>query len=307
MDMSELVDPFARMIEDICPPEAIRAIESGGPIEAMWGAFVESGFLDALVSEDAGGAGLSLAQAAPLIEALGARAVPLPVGETMVARALLAAAGQAVPDGPIALATGAGAVPFAGVAAHVLTGSPEEPVVVLPQATATGVFRDIDGYVPAVDGAALRPLAAVIRALQISGAAGRVLEMTVAFANERVQFGKPIGKQQAVQQQLAVLAEQAVAARIAAAIGARAGLHPGLIAAAMAKHGASLAAAEIAAIAHAVHGAIGISEEYDLQFLTRRLHAWRLADGSEGYWAGLLGAERLAEPEMSTADFIRAA
>jgi acyl-CoA dehydrogenase len=301
MDMSELVDPFARMIEDICPPEAIRAIESGGPIEAMWGAFVESGFLDALVSEDAGGAGLSLAQAAPLIEALGARAVPLPVGETMVARALLAAAGQAVPDGPIALATGAGAVPFAGVAAHVLTGSPEEPVVVVPQATATGVFRDIDGYVPAVDGAALRPLAAVIRALQISGAAGRVLEMTVAFANERVQFGKPIGKQQAVQ------AEQAVAARIAAAIGARAGLHPGLIAAAMAKHGASLAAAEIAAIAHAVHGAIGISEEYDLQFLTRRLHAWRLADGSEGYWAGLLGAERLAEPEMSTADFIRAA
>ena len=294
MDMSELVDPFARMIEDICPPEAIRAIESGGPIEAMWGAFVESGFLDALVSEDAGGAGLSLAQAAPLIEALGARAVPLPVGETMVARALLAAAGQAVPDGPIALATGAGAVPFAGVAAHVLTGSPEEPVVVVPQATATGVFRDIDGYVPAVDGAALRPLAAVIRALQISGAAGRVLEMTVAFANERVQFGKPIGKQQAVQQQLAVLAEQAVAARIAAAIGARAGLHPGLIAAAMAKHGASLAAAEIAAIAHAVHGAIGMTNELGLTEAYKSLRKVNIADGSNEILRRTIAKEMLS-------------
>jgi acyl-CoA dehydrogenase len=63
----------------------------------------------------------------------------------------------------------------------------------------------------------------------------------------------------------------------------------------------------VAAIAHAVHGAIGISEEYDLQLLTRRLHGWRLADGSEGYWAGVLGELRAAAPAMATADFIRAA
>ena len=307
MDMSELVDPFARMIEDVCTPEAIRKIETCGPIDEMWGAFVESGFLDALVAEESGGAGLSLADAAPLIELLGARAVPMPVAETMVARALLAAAGADVPEGPIAIATGAGAVPFAGVATHVLSGSPEAPVVAAAGATATGVFHDIDGFLPAADGAALRPLTAVIRALQISGAAGRILEMTVAYANERTQFGKPIGKQQAVQQQLAVLAEQAVAARIASAIGVRSGLQPRVLDAAVAKHGTSLAVAEIAGIAHAVHGAIGISEEYDLQLLTRRLHAWRLADGSEGYWAGVLGGERLASAGQSTADFIRAA
>lgn len=44
-----------------------------------------------------------------------------------------------------------------------------------------------------------------------------------------------------------------------------------------------------AAMAALPAGAIGISEEYDLQLLTRRLHEWRLADGSEGYWEDLLG------------------
>jgi acyl-CoA dehydrogenase len=77
--------------------------------------------------------------------------------------------------------------------------------------------------------------------------------------------------------------------------------------AAIAKHGASLAAGQVAAIAHAVHGAIGISEEYDLQLLTRRLHGWRLADGSEGHWAGVLGGLRMAEPAKPTSDFIRGA
>ena len=304
MDMQELIDPFARLIEDACTPAAIRAVEAGGDGSAMWGAFVESGFLDAMVDEAAGGAGLSFAQAAPLIELLGRHAVPLPVADTMVARALLARADIGVPEGPIAMATGAGAVPFAGVAAHILSGSPDAPVLSAAAVNVTGVYHDTGGYVCGQDGAALRPVAAVVRASLISGAAGRVLDMTVAYANERSQFGKAIGKQQAVQQQLSVMAEQAVAARIAAAIGARGGLPPRLFDAAVAKHGASLAAGQIAAIAHAVHGAIGISEEYDLQLLTRGLHAWRLADGSESYWAAVLGNMRGTD---NIVDFIRAA
>ncbi len=307
MDMSELIDPFARLIEDICTPAAIREIEQGDDSSAMWNAFVESGFLDALVAEESGGAGLSLEDAAPLIALLGRHAVPLPVGDTMVARALLAAAGVEAPEGPIAIATGAGAVPFAAVASHILSGTLDAPVLTAAKVEPTGVPHDGDAYVAGLNGAALRPIAAVLRAQLISGAAGRVMEMTVAYANERVQFGKPIGKQQAVQQQLSVLAEQAVAARIAAAIGARSGLQPKLADAAIAKHGTSLAAGQVAAIAHAVHGAIGISEEYDLQLLTRRLHGWRLADGSESYWAGVLGELRLASAASPTADFIRGA
>ena len=83
--------------------------------------------------------------------------------------------------------------------------------------------------------------------------------------------------------------------------------HPALEAAAIAKQVASIAAVPVAEIAHAVHGAIGISEEYDLQLYTRRLHEWRLADGSEAYWAAQLGAARLAAANQSSVDFIRAA
>jgi len=55
MDMAELIDPFARLIEDSCTPAAIRAIEEGGDITPMWRAFAQSGCLDALVAEDNGG------------------------------------------------------------------------------------------------------------------------------------------------------------------------------------------------------------------------------------------------------------
>ena len=79
---------------------------------------------------------------------------------------------------------------------------------------------------------------------------------------------------------------------------------PSLLAAAMAKSRTSEAAALVASIAHALHGAIGITEEYDLQLLTRRLHEWRMADGSEGYWNAVLGGARLGDTAHSV-DWVR--
>src|SRR5690606_35947275 len=94
MDSNELLDPFNRLLEDVAAPLTVREIEAGGSADALWASLTESGFLDALVPESAGGAGLSLADINPLLQALGRYAVPAPVAETMVARALLAAAGQ---------------------------------------------------------------------------------------------------------------------------------------------------------------------------------------------------------------------
>ena len=290
--MRELADPFRRMIEDCCPPAMVRAIEAGGDWRPVWAIVAESGFLDALVAEEAGGAGLSLATVGPLIALVGAHAVPLPVGETMIARALLARSGQPAPAGPIVLATGRAPTLLARMATHVLSGTRAAPQL---RASGSGgaIAGELDGDLP--DGSKdLRPVAAILRAQLIAGAAARTLEMTVAYANDRQQFGKPIGRQQAVQHPRAVLAEHAVAARIAAAIGARAGIDAGEREAAVAKYGTSVAAGIVAGIAHAVHGAIGMSEEYDLQLLTRRLHGWRLAEGSEAYWATRLGLMRKA-------------
>ncbi|MGN6594471.1 acyl-CoA dehydrogenase family protein [Sphingopyxis terrae] len=315
--MTDFLDPFERMIAALFTPAAVRAAERGEPDDTAWSELAASGFLDALVAEDAGGAGLSFADIVPLWLVLGRHAVPCPVGETMIARALLAQAGRAAPDGPIAIAAqapgAAGRVIGAALARHLLVEwEGNLYLAALPgEAGATGelaasVRWDSQTATPVgpIVAGGLRRAAAVLRAALIAGAADRLTTMTAGYANERIQFGKPIGKQQALQQQLAVMAEDMVAARIAAHIGGAGSFPPALAAAATAKSVASSAAARVAAIAHAVHGAIGISEEYDLQLYTRRLQAWRLADGSESYWNRLLGAERLAAPSGSV-DFVR--
>lgn len=321
MDANELLEPFAKMLEGLATPAAVRAVEQGGPAGTMWNEIVESGFLDALVAEDHGGAGLSLEDMGPLIEAVGRFAVPLPVAETMVARALLAEAGIEAPEGPIALAT-SGANPSAVVSCglvseHVLVDDGEtlrlvgagdcapQPTGVEASIAARFDFASVSGpTLPRPEGG-LRRIAAVVRAALMSGAGNELLERTATYANERVQFGKPIGRQQALQQNLAVMAEDVVATRLAASLGCASGIAPSLAAAAAAKSVASAAAPRIAATAHAVHGAIGVSEEHDLQLYTRRLHEWRLADGSESYWNAELGRARLAGDAPSV-DWVRA-
>ncbi len=330
----DILEPFARLLDDATGPATIRAIERGEAGERAWApawqAIAESGFLDALVAEPHGGAGLTLAQCEGLVRAIGARAVPLPIAETMLARRLLADAGIAAPDGPIVLATSlAQPVPGAQVATHALvdiggdtgadTGADTGDALILAplaglNCAPTGVHHalsarlggPVQGPQLARPAGGLRPSAAVLRALLIAGAAERLTEMSTAYANDRVQFGKPIGRQQAVQQMLSVMAEDMVACRIAAQLGAQGWPAVTVAAAAVAKITASAAAPRIAASAHAVHGAIGISQDHDLQLLTRRLHEWRLADGSEGYWSGVLGAARL-HGAAPTVDWVRAA
>lgn len=319
--MNPLLEPFEHMLKAIATPEDVRAVERGGSATTMWQAIVESGFLDALVGEDQGGAGLSLADVHPLWQALGRHTVPLPVGETMIARRLLADAGAAIPDGPIALIAAGRAmdvvVPFGRTATHVLVETGDR-LHLMETARAVLALTGVHGSTAAwlcCDGLAgsgvgaspmggLRALGATLRAALISGAADRLTMMTASFANERVQFGKPIGRQQAMQQYLAVMAEDMVAARIASQIACAGAFPPVPNSVATAKSIASAAAARIAATAHAVHGAIGISSEYDLQLLTRRLYEWRLADGSETYWNRKLGAARLGLT-MRSVDFVR--
>lgn len=141
------------------------------------------------------------------------------------------------------------------------------------------------------EAALARPL---LLAAAIAGAADRVLAMTVEHANGRVQFGKPVGRQQAVQQQLALMAQQVVAVRLAVDLGGQ-GDWPTAARAAFAKAVAAAHAPQIANTAHGVHGAIGISAEHDLQLFTRRLHAWRLDGGGETYGARIIGRALLAD------------
>ena len=137
---------------------------------------------------------------------------------------------------------------------------------------------------------------AATTAAQLAGALEFTLDLAVQYVKDRVQFGKPIGKNQAIQQQLAVLAGE-VACTYAAATTALRDL-PAIhqdsapqaeFSAAVAKVTASDAVRTGASIAHQVHGAIGFTYEYPLNFATRRLWAWRVEAGSSTEWAERLG------------------
>lgn len=144
---------------------------------------------------------------------------------------------------------------------------------------------------PGVDHAALRLRGALARSLLMAGSLERALELAVRYSTERIQFGRKIGQFQAIQQELARFAGE-VAAAVAAALSAAGALERGedsLLAIASAKIRTAQAAHEGALIAHQVHGAIGVTDEYALHHSTLRLWAWREEFGNEAAWAAELG------------------
>lgn len=321
-----LRETAARVFQDHCNTAVARAADAGAwPAEA-WAGVAETGLHRALLPEAAGGYGVDPVDALSLLRVAGEYAVPLPLAETMMAHLLLAGAGFEVPEGPLTVAYGsnltltsdasghrvrgtASRVPWGrdAVAAAVLaTRGGECWIALVPSAAWTSapgenVAREprddltFDGVAleaaPSQHGAeAWRALGAAMRAQQIAGALTAVTATTVRYAQDRVQFGKPIGKFQAVQQNLAILAGQTAAAVAAADLAAEAvaeGVKILPISAAKARCGE--AASIAAAIAHQVHGAIGFTLEHHLQFLTRRLWSWRDEFGNEAYWNRRVG------------------
>jgi acyl-CoA dehydrogenase len=147
---------------------------------------------------------------------------------------------------------------------------------------------------------------AFARAVQMGGALDRILEMTLAYTRDRSQFGRPIIKFQAVQQELARLAGEAAIAKasgMAAAASVMAEDRAEL-SVAFAKIKTGEAAQAGASIAHQLHGAIGVTDEYLLHHSTLRLWAWRSEYGSEAYWAKRVGAYALARDAAAVWDDI---
>ena len=96
-----------RLMAEVAPPAVVRGLKDRSSAAAVWAALAQSGFLDALVPEDRGGAGLTAMDTLPVLLAAGRHALPLPLGATMAARAMIAASGAAVPDCIIAIASSA--------------------------------------------------------------------------------------------------------------------------------------------------------------------------------------------------------
>ncbi|WP_158933008.1 acyl-CoA dehydrogenase family protein [Acidisphaera sp. S103] len=319
---SMLRETADRLFTAHCDTAVRRSADQGAWPASLWAAVEEAGLHRALVPEAAGGFGVAVADALSLLTVAGAHAAPIPLAETMLASWLLAGAGLEIPDGPLTvgpvrngevvmLTQMDGGWGVSGTLTRVPWARDVDRLVVLAEGRAALVGREawtieagenvareprdtvrLDGVAIAVATADVDLLAmgAAMRTQQIAGALTRLTEMTTQYAQDRVQFGRPIGKFQAVQQNLAVMAGQTAAAVAAAGMAAEAvadGVKILPIAAGKARAGE--AAGIAAAIAHQVHGAIGFTFEHDLHFLTRRLWSWRDEFGKDAVWHRLLG------------------
>lgn len=130
----------------------------------------------------------------------------------------------------------------------------------------------------------VRAALAMHRAMDALGSAARLLEMTVAYAAQREQFGAPIGSFQAVKHHCADMAVGVEAGRAtlwAAAFALdQAGQDLWASAVSAAAAYAKSAASQIASMALQVHGGIGFTWEHDLHLFLRRIKVDEAFDGT---------------------------
>ena len=124
--------------------------------------------------------------------------------------------------------------------------------------------------------------AAAARCVEMLGGAEAVLEMTVEYAKQRVQFGRPIGSFQAIQYHCADMATQVDSCRHMAyrAMWCLAEGLPVSAEVSMAKAWVSRAYQDVCAIAHQSHGAIGFTQDHNLQLYSRRARAQEATFGN---------------------------
>jgi acyl-CoA dehydrogenase len=328
------VEAAERIFTDLADPQTVARAQDDGWKDGFWRTLEESCLTLAWVPDALGGAGVSLAEGFEIVRAAGEFALAIPLAETMLAGWLLSRAGIASPAGAMTVAPAqpsdrisveadgslsgsACAISFARHAAHfaVLGTSPDGDLIMLVDAKDCHLFAganlagdsqdDIffDGVTPVAsarvpagfDQRALMLMGGVVRSLQVAGALQSMLNRTVGYAGERIAFGKPIAKFQAVQTNVARLAGEVAAARAAAesaadALASAAEWDDGVfLEAAAAKIRCAEAASAGAALAHQVHGAIGLTVEHALHRFTLRVLAWSEDFGNDSYWAVVLG------------------
>ena len=322
-----LLDTAGRFFAERCGKDIVNGVEKGVWPADFWKEIEEMGLPLTAVPEDKGGVGGTIADLMAVLRLAGANAVPVPLAETALANLLVAAAGGTPGPGPATIVLGnlsvdngrlsgkVDRVPFASVADRfvaVANSGGKVVVAVVDKANAKVTAAPSHAGEPygtvafdkaacafsgasAVSAERALELAALARAMQMAGAADKVLATTVEYSKQRVQFGRSISTFQAIQHMLAELAS-CVAATIASAEAAARDADEGGLAdggsfsIAAAKSQASDFAQRICAIAHQSMGAMGFTHEHVLHHYTRRLWVWRRDFGSETFWGEKIGA-----------------
>ncbi len=299
-------DTVRDLLADVCPPDAVRAgwDNDDGRVPGLWPALAEMGMLSILAPEEDGGLGMDEVDLVRLLEETGYAGVPDPIMEHVAvavpalaeagASGHLAAAIAGETTCTIALTGGGDYVVDAEGADLVvverdggLVAATEyrvEPQASIDRSRRLGKLVAVDSVDPlsGADPILANDRAALGTAAQCIGVARRLLDSTVDYVSERRQFGKPVGTYQAVKHHLA---DVRLGIEFAAPLVHRAAwsvAHPESHDVTTRARDVSMAKAMAAdAVDRACraglqcHGAIGYTDEYDLQLWLKR--GWALA------------------------------
>jgi alkylation response protein AidB-like acyl-CoA dehydrogenase len=309
-DQLAIADTARQMLVETCAPTNLRALLSReGPHDAArLEAIRAMGLFGMLAPESCGGLGLAPTEFALIAEAAGYVALPEPLIEQAgVAIPLLAALQDdrgwlKAATGDQLIAVGSPINPLvldADSAAALLLADGEDVHLVERHAVQLVRADSIDplrrlyrvqwaptratrvgrGWSQAID------LGALWTAGQLIGLAQRAVDLAVAYAKQRIQFGKPIGSYQAVKHLLAGAQVKIEFARpVFHAAAAEAAASPGEWARiSHAKLAATQAADTAMRASLQVHGAMGYTWECDLHFYLKRALALGYSWGDAAY------------------------
>ncbi|MEM7135090.1 MAG: acyl-CoA dehydrogenase family protein [Myxococcota bacterium] len=331
-DQKMLRDTVRDVLERECPPEVVRAVWEGrgARSEEVWSTLADTGLIGMTASEAAGGMSMTELEWVLPHEEIGYAAVPGPYVDTVAvgipildtlgtdahksrwlgpavsgkARIVVAFEGQTrVPfsEGADVLIAQRGGESFCVPWSDVSTRS--EPSVDRARQLVSIEFDPSDAYrmrSDKVSWSTAKDRATLATAAVLAGLSRRMLDMTVQYAKDREQFGKPIGAQQAVKHRLAdALIQQEFARPMVykAAWSMATAQTSASIDVSVAKIYASDAAKFVARQALQVHGAIGYTIECDLHMWMKRTWALAAALGDSAFHRGRVAEHILGTPE----------
>ena len=257
-DQQDLIDAAKAVFDGENTVERMRAMAAGEAVTDLWPQFAELGLLGVMASEEHGGLGQGLEVMCGIAEAAGYAGLP---------EALVEVAGISVPSAD-----------QIDIAALILGGNkslvssslrPYAPNDGEPVCSIDPLRKLVKNKVETKGTELVQKHGAVLTAAQLVGLSQRMVDMSVEYAKDRHQFGKPIGSFQAIKHHLATVYTQIEFTRpmvhLAALKGGRA------------VHTAKIAAIDTAMLAAEtaiqVHGGMGYTFEVDLHLFMKRVWA----------------------------------
>jgi len=294
-DQEALRGAARALLDDLASPARVRAAvdDSTGFDRKLWAGMLDQGWTAITIPEADGGLGLGWVEAAILAEQVGAHVAPAPIVQHLIATA-------SITEGEILTAAWSGereVVPYAPSASSVVAvvngelrvvpgGGAAQPA--LDVTREVGWFEPVGGESISGESALERHLdvGATLYAAELLGLSQHMLDVSVEYAKDRVQFDKPIGSFQAVKHRLADMLVDVEGMRSAVYYASWC-LHAqhadASLAASTAKAWCSDAAMRVLGSALQVHGGIGFTWEHETHLYLKRGQLDAIAFGDATY------------------------